>query len=106
MGGLAGGIIIEVTKNTKMAFYYFGLYSFGCGGFVLIVMVLIKIFMRKTEKKTVTQMAERDEEKEEPFLAIRHDGDGGEVKKQPTKVPKVVTEDELQNEMVVHSNLN
>ena len=31
VGGLAGGIIIEITKSTKMAFYYFSLLSFGSG---------------------------------------------------------------------------
>ena len=31
VGGLAGGIIIEVTKSTKMAFYYFSMISFGAG---------------------------------------------------------------------------
>ena len=31
LGGLLGGVIIEMTKNTKIAFWYFGLFALSCG---------------------------------------------------------------------------
>jgi len=83
VGGLVGGVIIEVTKSTKMAFYYFGLFSFGCGGFYGIFVGIFKIFRIKGIIKTSPRVVDREEEekeeeKTEPFLA-RGAGDGNGV---------------------------
>jgi hypothetical protein len=51
VGGLVGGVIIEVTKSTKMAFYYFGLVSFGCGGLYGIVVNILRLVKKSSEVK-------------------------------------------------------
>lgn len=78
VGGLVGGVIIEVTKSTKIAFYYFGLVSFGCGGFYGIVVNILRLVRKSSKVKTSPRNEEeKDEEKTaEPFLAGRGVGDG------------------------------
>ena len=89
VGGLVGGVIIEVTKSTKMAFYYFGLFSFGCGGFYGIFVGIFKIFRIKGIIKTSPRVVDREEEekeeeKTEPFLARgAGDGNGEEENNKP-----------------------
>jgi len=80
VGGLVGGVIIEVTKSTKMAFYYFGLFAFTCGGAYGIVVNILRLF-KKTDIKTSQreeeiQEVDGEEEKTEPLLVGRGIGDG------------------------------
>jgi len=75
VGGLVGGVIIEVTKSTKMAFYYFSLVSFGCGGLYGVVVNIITFCKRGKKGKNATNH-EQEEEKSEPFLNNRGEGDG------------------------------
>lgn len=77
VGGLVGGVIIEITKSTKTAFFYFSLVSFGCGGIYGIVVNIIRL--SKKSSKTKTLKIEKEEEEEEntkPFLDSRGIGDG------------------------------
>merc|ERR1719331_2998373 len=60
LGGLAGGIIIEGTKNTKMAFYYFGLYSFGCAGVASIMFIIGKLFCKRSTVKETHEEVDVD----------------------------------------------
>lgn len=78
VGGLVGGVIIEVTKSTKMAFYYFGLVSFGCGGLYGIVVNILRIVKRssKVKRSPQTEEEKNEEKTAEPFLAGRGVGDG------------------------------
>ena len=75
VGGLVGGVIIEVTKSTKMAFYYFSLVSFGCGGLYGVVVNIITFCKRGKKGKNAANPAQ-DGEKSEPFLNNRGEGDG------------------------------
>merc|ERR1712106_1211348 len=77
VGGLIGGVLIEVTKSTKMAFYYFSLVSFGCGGFYGLVVNILRLFRRTSRNQTPTKTEDKkEEEKTEPFLGGRGEGDG------------------------------
>ena len=89
MGGLLGGVLIEVTKNTKMAFYYFGLFAFGCGGlYGLFVNVLMRLMKKSgwiSEHQTAPNSdlgsepeleGEAEPDKVEPLLQERLEGDG------------------------------
>jgi len=77
VGGLIGGVLIEVTKSTKMAFYYFSLVSFGCGGFYGLVVNILRLFRRTSRNQTATRTEDKkEEEKTEPFLGGRGEGDG------------------------------
>jgi len=77
VGGLIGGVLIEVTKSTKMAFYYFSLVSFGCGGFYGLVVNILRLFRKTSRNQTPTITEDKkEEEKTEPFLGGRGEGDG------------------------------
>jgi len=77
VGGLIGGVLIEVTKSTKMAFYYFSLVSFGCGGFYGLVVNILRLFRKTSRNQTPTRTEDKkEEEKTEPFLGGRGEGDG------------------------------
>ena len=96
LGGLAGGIIIEGTKNTKMAFYYFGIFSFACGGGTLAMLLLCKLCCRFARKE-----APRQEEGEEDEGTAFETGDA-EKEVDAAKEDK----EELPSEMVVAVKLN
>ena len=74
LGGLLGGFIIEMTKNTKMAFWYFGLFAFGCGAIYGIILNAMRFLIRKpprplTVAKDVTNEHSRTEsENTDPLL--------------------------------------
>ena len=81
LGGLIGGVIIEMTKNTKMAFWYFGLFSFACGSLYGVVVNSMRFCVRKPPKP-VNQTArddteaKEDPEKIEPLMQDRTEADG------------------------------
>ena len=105
VGGLAGGVIIEVTKNTKVAFFYFGLFSFTCSGLLLGVLGVSRLCCKKPEKKLNSQISEEEEENERPFLATGPNSDEGDeelksVKKQEPVMAEI-KEDELEAEVVL-----
>ena len=97
VGGLAGGIIIEGTKNTKMAFYYFGLYSFGCGGVALIIFIIGKLFCKGVATK---EDSVADVDDDEAAVALQPDGDEKEAE------AKKADEEEIEKEMVVDVKIN
>jgi len=99
VGGLAGGIIIEGTKNTKMAFYYFGLYSFGCAGVASIMFIIGKLFCKRSPAKE-TEEADVDDD-DEAAVALQPDGD----EKQEADAKKA-DEEEIEKEMVVAVKIN
>jgi len=77
VGGLVGGVIIEITKSTKMAFYYFGLVSFGFGSIYAIVVNILSLFKKSCKSQRVRRSEDtKEEEKSEPFLDGRGIGDG------------------------------
>ena len=96
LGGLAGGIIIEGTKNTKMAFYYFGIFSFACGGAALVVLVMCKICC-KFAKKEAPKQEEGDEDEGIAF-------ETGDAEKEVSADKE--DKEELQSETVVAVKLN
>ena len=95
VGGLAGGIIIEGTKNTKMAFYYFGLYSFGCAGVALIIFAIAKLFCKKS-KVAEEEVTEGDDD--EAAVALQPNGE--------EKKNAVNKEEDIEKEMVVDVKIN
>ena len=92
---MAGGIIIEGTKNTKMAFYYFGLYSFGCGGVALIIFAIAKLFCKKS-KVAEEEVIEGDDD--EAAVALQPNGE--------EKKNTVNKEEDIEKEMVVDVKIN
>ena len=92
---MAGGIIIEGTKNTKMAFYYFGLYSFGCGGVALIIFAIAKLFCKKSK---VAEMEVADGDDDEAAVALQPNGE--------EKKNAVNKEEDIEKEMVVDVKIN
>lgn len=70
VGGLAGGIIREMTKSTKIAFYYFAMFSFACGG---VYGVLANIYAHCAPKMPAVKAksSKEDPGKAEPFLLGR-----------------------------------
>ena len=92
---MAGGIIIEGTKNTKMAFYYFGLYSFGCGGVALIIFAIAKLFCKKS-KVAEEKVTEGDDD--EAAVALQPNGE--------EKKNAVNKEEDIEKEMVVDVKIN
>lgn len=98
VGGLAGGIIIEGTKNTKMAFYYFGLYSFGCAGVALVMFIIGKLFCKRATGKETEEEADADDD--EAAVALQPDGDEKEAE------AKKADEEEIEKEMVVDVKIN
>ena len=96
---MAGGIIIEGTKNTKMAFYYFGLYSFGCAGAALLMFIIGKLFCKRVSAKDTEEEADRGED-DEAAEALQPDGDEKEAD------AKKADEEELEEEMVVAVKIN
>ena len=99
VGGLAGGIIIEGTKNTKMAFYYFGLYSFGCAGVASIMFIIGKLFCKRATVKETEEVDVDDDD--EAAVALQPDGD----EKQEADAKKA-DEEEIEKEMVVAVKIN
>ena len=97
VGGLAGGIIIEGTKNTKMAFYYFGLYSFGCGGVALLIFIVAKLFCKRATGK---QESVADVDDDEAGVALQPNGDEKKAD------AKKADEEEMEKEMVVAVKIN
>ena len=82
MGGLAGGVIIDITKSTKVAFFYFGLASFAVGVCYAIVAHTVGLVRCLRGRKGVKKEKEEDEEEEEevkaqqrPFLEDKQSGD-------------------------------
>ena len=100
VGGLAGGIIIEGTKNTKMAFYYFGLYSFGCAGVASIMFIIGKLFCKRATVKETHEEVNVDDD-DEAAVALQPDGD----EKQEADAKKA-DEEEIEKEMVVAVKIN
>jgi hypothetical protein len=105
VGGLAGGIIIEGTKNTKVAFYYFGLYSFACSGVLLMFLAIGKLFFKKNIK--AKPKIPDDEDNAEPFIANGTEkkigeGDGKEVEGGALRRTSRMTD----NDMVVAVKIN
>ena len=99
MGGLAGGIIIEGTKNTKMAFYYFGLYSFGCGGVALIIFIVGKLFCKRPAAQEADEDVGDVDEDDEAAAALQpNDDEKNEDEKN--------NEEEIEKEMVVAVKIN
>ena len=92
---MAGGIIIEGTKNTKMAFYYFGLYSFGCGGVALIIFAIAKLFCKKS-KAAEEEVTDGDDD--EAAVALQPNGE--------EKKNAVNKEEDIEKEMVVDVKIN
>ena len=75
LGGLIGGVIIEITKNTKMAFWYFGLAAFACGSMYGVVVNSLRFCVRKPPKPVNRRPkddshseAKEDPEKIEPLM--------------------------------------
>ena len=97
VGGLAGGIIIEGTKNTKMAFYYFGLYSFGCAGVALVMFIIGKLFCKRA---TAKETEEADVDDDEAAVALQPDGEEKQAD------AKKADEEEIEKEMVVAVKIN
>ena len=97
VGGLAGGIIIEGTKNTKMAFYYFGLYSFGCAGVALIIFIVGKLFCKRAAVKEEA-VADADDDEAAVALQPNDDENKGDAKK--------ADEEEIKKEVVVAVKIN
>ena len=95
---MAGGIIIEGTKNTKMAFYYFGLYSFGCAGVASIMFIIGKLFCKRATGKETEEEADADDD--EAAVALQPDGDEKEAE------AKKADEEEIEKEMVVDVKIN
>ena len=79
LGGLIGGVIIEITKNTKMAFWYFGLFAFASGCLYGVVVNSLRFCVRKPPKPVnqETSEAKDDPEKIEPLMNKRSEADGG-----------------------------
>ena len=82
LGGLVGGVIIDSTKNTKTAWWYFGLFAFGFGGLYGGFVNLLRL-CGKQPPKPVTQKdrgqedSSEDVENIEPLMVARSEGDGG-----------------------------
>jgi len=90
VGGLIGGVLIEVTKSTKMAFYYFSLVSFGCGGFYGLVVNILRLFRKTSRNQTPTITEDKkEEEKTEPFLGGRGEGDGDREDNEDGKIKAI-----------------
>merc|ERR1712241_284786 len=72
LGGLLGGFIIEMTKNTKMAFWYFGLFAFGCGVVYGVIVNAVRFLIRAPPRplaQDLTQENSRmDSENSDPLL--------------------------------------
>ena len=94
---MAGGIIIEGTKNTKMAFYYFGLYSFGCAGVALIIFIVGKLFCKRAAVKE-EEVADADDD--EAAVALQPNGDENK------EDAKKADEEEIEKEVVVAVKIN
>ena len=56
LGGLLGGFIIEMTKNTKMAFWYFGLFAFGCGAVYGVIVNVMRFLVREPPRPLAQDM--------------------------------------------------
>ena len=89
LGGLIGGVIIEITKNTKTAFWYFGLFAFGCGSvYGLLVNILVRLCHRKPPKPVnqdvkLEDISNADSDNIEPLMDDRTEADGnGETVKE------------------------
>ena len=96
LGGLIGGVIIEITKNTKMAFWYFGLFAFVCGGLYGVLVNALRACVRKPPKpvqKSGELEAEagagthEEADTVEPLMDARTeaDGDGAEAEEKKSK---------------------
>ena len=80
-----------------MAFYYFGIYSFGCAGAALLMFIIGKLFC----KRVVAKEEEADHgEDDEAAEALQTDGEEKEAD------AKKVDEEELEEEMVVAVKIN
>ena len=82
LGGLVGGVIIDTTKNTKTAWWYFGLFAFGFGGLYGGFVNLLRICGRqppKPQKPREEVDSSEDVEKIEPLMNPRCEGDGGDA---------------------------
>ena len=80
LGGLVGGVIIDTTKNTKTAWWYFGLFAFGFGGLYGGFVNLMRLCGRKppvTKKDRGHDDSSEDVENIEPLMVARSEGDGG-----------------------------
>ena len=60
LGGLLGGFIIEMTKNTKMAFWYFGLFAFGCGAVYGIIVNVMRYLVREPPRPLAQDMTQEN----------------------------------------------
>ena len=82
LGGLLGGVIIEMTKNTKTAFWYFGLGALSIGGLYGVLVNAMRFCGRKPPGPVPQTVAndnsnDDDDEKIKPFIGTRSEGDGG-----------------------------
>ena len=62
LGGLLGGFIIEMTKNTKIAFWYFGLFAFGCGAVYGIIVNVMRYLVRKPPMPVAQDLTQENSE--------------------------------------------
>ena len=52
--------MLEMTKNTKMAFWYFGLFAFGCGAIYGIIVNVMRFLVREPPRPVAQDMTQEN----------------------------------------------